>query len=205
MIESMNDTAGVSERDKALRREAEEILYLPHDTVFPPRLDVQPYLEMRPGNCAAATMKMLLAFWKRPGHEQDEGQVDAVLENGEAGVTNEIFLREARSTFGFDYDAHEHMRLRDILHFLEEGIPVVVDWTAAYVEDGVPVGHYSIVVELSSTHITLMDPAKAGERTLTHADFLSAWYDFPGLYLTRSAPVQKQFAVALYPRGRFGS
>lgn len=146
---------------------------------------------------------MLLMFWNMPGqHKSDIELGQEIGTDPVLGTSNEAFLNSLKN-YGLSYTAKSYASFEDIAHWLEKGIPVVVDWFSPGRKDApsgdMPDGHYSIVIELDEHHIILQDPETGGERTLSRSDFLRVWFDFTGEYITAPNELVVRWLAAVYP------
>lgn len=67
---------------------------------------------------------------------------------------------------------------KDIEVALKAGLPPIVH----YLEPAENDDHYSVVVELTASHIVLNDPWNGKDLTYTRKEFLKRWHDKAGVY-----------------------
>ncbi|MEX2055245.1 MAG: C39 family peptidase [Candidatus Andersenbacteria bacterium] len=159
-------------------------------------LPVQPYKETRAGYCGPATLKMVLAYY---GVDQSEETLAQELgTTPDAGTPPEAIVRVAEH-YGFKATEKQHSTFDDIAYWLNEHVPVIVDWfSSAETQDETADGHYSAVVGLDDTYIHLQDPELGRLRRFTRSDFLRVWFDFPKDSIRSSDELVLRQLIAIY-------
>jgi predicted double-glycine peptidase len=69
--------------------------------------------------------------------------------------------------------------------------PVIVDWFSAYEHPAN--GHYSVVVDINKTHISLFDPEIKKIRKVPLKEFVQLWFDFDGDIALDKLPLKMYF------------
>lgn len=172
--------------------------------MLPSLLPVAPFQEtLNAQVCGPATLKMLLTFWNLQGHEMSD--VELARECGTVpgfGTTN-LQLIETAERFGLTCVVKNDATFDDILHWLDKGVPVVVDWFSPGRKDApeaeMPDGHYSIVVGLDESFIYIQDPELGGLRTIAREQFWRVWFDFDTDALETPDDLILRQMIAAYP------
>ena len=82
-------------------------------------------------------------------------------------------LAGAAKRLGFQGKVKDRATFADIrTYVLKKKIPVIVNWFS------VNEGHYSVVVDIDGTHITLRDPETGRARRMPLNEFEAVWFDF---------------------------
>ncbi|MBX4200063.1 C39 family peptidase [Candidatus Parcubacteria bacterium] len=123
--------------------------------------------------CGPASLASLLDFYGY--HTSEEELVKICNATEEFGTEPGDLVRGAES-LGFRVVAKAEGTWEDLERLVQEGTPVLVNWWSDYEEPYD--GHYSVVSEMSDTHITLMDPEIGADRRIEKEKFLNKWYDF---------------------------
>ena len=85
-------------------------------------------------------------------------------------------------------------------YVVDKKVPVIIDWFSAYEHPAN--GHYSIVIDINKTHITLFDPGIKKIRKLPLREFIQLWFDFDGDIALDKLPVRMYFRwmMAVIPK-----
>jgi predicted double-glycine peptidase len=102
-----------------------------------------------------------------------------------------VFIKENTTTFEDLY--------RYVVH---KKIPVIVDWFSAYEHPAN--GHYSVVVDINKTYISLLDSTIGGIRKIPIKEFRQLWFDFNGDVALDKLPIRTYFRwmMAAEPKKR---
>lgn len=130
---------------------------------------LQPYTQA-PSHCGPASLKMVLGYYGISVSEKILARESGcTFEEG----TSVAGLRKAAKIHGCKTEVVDDGTIEMVRDWVEHmKIPVIVHWFSH------DTGHYSVVVRVTSTHITLMDPEIGKRRTVTHAVFLQVWFGF---------------------------
>ena len=136
------------------------------------KLRIKPFKQLE-GYCGPACLKMVFEYYG----VNTTGNAIAKI----AGSTHEFgtplaSMKKAAKAYGFSLTHKDNSSLKDIRHFLDKGIPVIVDWFSE-IE-----GHYSIVTNIDKTHIHLVDPELGKHRSIPLNIFIHVWFDLPFPY-----------------------
>lgn len=153
-------------------------------------LNVKPH-KQQPGLCGPASLKMVLEFF---GVQISESRLAGLSGCTPArGVSAQKLVKAARR-FGMKGIVKDSSTLADIRHFiLRKRIPVIVDWFST--NDG----HYSVVVDITQTHIVLQDPEIGRKRTMDLRTFNRVWFDFPGDAIQKKQ-LNIRRMIAIFPK-----
>ena len=150
--------------------------------------------------CGPASLKIVLGFYGKDIAESELAERTHTTK--ERGTTAEELARVARE-LGFCAEIKNDASFADIEHWLNKGVPPIVDWFTRGRDDyqadsAVPDGHYSVVCGLDGTHITLQDPELGGTRTILRELFERVWFDFSGDFIKPDELIVRQM-IAIYP------
>lgn len=162
-------------------------------------LDIQPFQEtLNAGMCGPASIKIVLNYYGIEASEQELAQLAGT--NPDTG-TDDQGLKRAVEHFGLNVEIHNESSFQDIAHWLDKGVPVIVDWFTRgrqdYTESDVADGHYSVVAGLDDEYIYLQDPEIGKIRKIEKEDFMSVWFDFSGTYINQDELIIRQ-SIAIY-------
>lgn len=137
-------------------------------------LKIKPFRQ-KSGLCGPATLKMIFSYY---GIDKTEAVIAKETDcDPELGVEAGRMLTYARD-LGFDGYIQDESTLENLERLVvKEEIPVIVDW---FSEDD---GHYSIVVDIDSENVYLLDPEIGYVRAMRRVKFFRVWFDFPGDFL----------------------
>lgn len=115
--------------------------------------------------------------------------------------TNEQGIMRAAKQFGFKVKAKNKSTFKDIEKYLNDSIPVIVNWFSRgrsdYSDSCVPDGHYSVVCGIDDRYIYLQDPEIGRIRKIERGDFMTVWFDFTGKRVKPNELVIRQL-IAIY-------
>lgn len=143
-----------------------------------------------PGLCGPASLKMVMEHYGVSVPEKEIARISGA--SHKTGVSQEGLIKAAKH-FGFDVFSKEKSSFNDLRHFINKGVPVIVDW---FSEDE---GHYSVVVDIDSKNIVLMDPEVNGERKMPLEKFQRLWFDFPGKFIKEPKDIILRLIIAVIP------
>jgi len=153
-------------------------------------LPVKPYRQQS-GYCGPASLKMVLAYFGVNKSERELGRLSGCTSRW--GTPGEGLLAAARK-LGFEGKIIDHADIGDLRAYVKKKIPVIVDWFST------DEGHYSVVVDVTRTHLVLQDPEFGRTRSMTHADFKRVWFDFPGDYLKTKSDIRIRRMIVINSR-----
>ncbi|HBD02098.1 MAG: hypothetical protein UX38_C0002G0111 [Microgenomates group bacterium GW2011_GWC1_46_16] len=141
-------------------------------------LKVKPFRQ-KTGLCGPATIKMVLSYY---GVEKTEAELAELMRADPAVGVDASRMIEASESLGFKGYFQDNSTFEDLERLVKtDQIPVIVDW---FSEDD---GHYSVVVDLDTENIYLLDPEIGHVRAMRRSKFFRIWFDFPGEYIKSSA------------------
>lgn len=123
-----------------------------------------------PSYCGPTSLRMVLKYYGIDVAEKKLGQLsDCTFEEG----TTAEGLKKAAKQFGCKTLIFTDGRIADLRTWVvEKEIPVIVHWFS------VDTGHYSVVVDVTSTNIVLQDPDTGKKRRFSHAEWYQVWFGF---------------------------
>lgn len=143
-------------------------------------IDIEPFVQTDDSRCGPATLKMVLNYYGIKASEDELAkECNHTYKNGCKNSDMERVL----NSYGFDVESKENGTIEEIKEWVDEGIPVIVDWFTGGVNpknEDVPNGHSSIVVGVDETHIRILDPEHGEIRNLKHEEFMRVWFDWEG-------------------------
>jgi predicted double-glycine peptidase len=179
-----------------------------------------PVFGQQEGECGNTSLKAVLWFHGKRPSARLLGRLVGVNRDGtdHAGLIRGAAAAQA-SVF-----AKANGTLRELAWFVEHGYPVIVGWWSRepgdeHLDDAWPLrmrrekdcGHFSVVTNVDSDRVTLMDPQwdlrggrwhVVGRRTMSRRDFLEVWYDTD---TPRYRRVDRWYMVVHYTALRFAS
>jgi len=151
--------------------------------------------------CGPASLKIVLDYYGLGKSEQELAHLMGKTDEG----TDEYGFRKAAESLGLNIDVKNEADLSDIQRWLENDVPVLVNWFTRgrvdYSDSDIADGHYSVVAGLDEEHIYLQDPEIGDLRTLKKDDFIRVWFDFSGKYINRKELIVRQL-IAIYPKSK---
>lgn len=158
------------------------------------------YKQSNSSLCGPAVIKIMLKFYgvkaaereiaKRCGHTYELGCTD-------------LQMKEAIESYGFNCNIYNNSTLEDLEYWINNGMPVIVDWFSG----GIAVheaanGHSSIVVGIDEKYVYLNDPQKDAYKIVKMArhDFMRVWFDWRyDPYITTWKNMVIRQAMIVYP------
>lgn len=165
-------------------------------------LQVKPFQEtLHGGYCGPASLKIVLDYY---GVQKSEKEVaERCGRDSELG-TNDISIKRAAKSYGFNVEIKNKASFTDIQKWLTKEVPVTVNWftrgRSDYNNSEAPDGHYSVVIGLDKENIYLQDPEIGAVRTIKRDDFLRVWFDFKKDYITSWKDMIIRQLIAVYPK-----
>jgi len=103
-------------------------------------------------------------------------------------------LASAAERYGLVGEWERNATIEGLRGALENRIPVIVNWFST------DEGHYSVVVGVDETSVTLLDPEIGAHRTFDHETFMRAWFDFPFPWIQTSSDLRIRWMLPLTKR-----
>ena len=100
--------------------------------------------------CGPAALAMLLKYWQKPGSQQQLIKQCHTTER--SGTTRKNLIHAARAR-GLYVHSHSQASYAELRYLVQHGIPVLVNFRE--LEENI--GHYGVVVEVSSQHLLIHD------------------------------------------------
>lgn len=161
----------------------------------PKLLPVKPFQETE-SMCGPASLKMVLGYYGIQKSEEELAKMCKTTK--ELGTSNEN-LKKAAERLGFKAEMKNYSTFKDIQHWLDKKVPVIVDWFTRgrtdYDDSDIADGHYSVVVGLDDAFIYIQDPELGSVRKIKRENFMTVWFDFKGKYIKPNELVIRQIIV----------
>lgn len=153
-------------------------------------LKIKPFEQSR-GFCGPTSLRSVFLYFGIKKSEKEIAKLaSATIDKG---TTAQGMLKAARQ-LGFKAWSKDNANFADIAKLLKHKIPVIVDWF--HNDDG----HYSVVVELTKKHVTLMNPRFGTFDKIDCATFRRIWFDFPGDYIKSKNDVIIRRMIVIEPK-----
>ncbi|OHA88726.1 MAG: hypothetical protein A2653_00295 [Candidatus Zambryskibacteria bacterium RIFCSPHIGHO2_01_FULL_43_25] len=120
-------------------------------------------------SCGPAAVQMVLAYFHI--RESESNLIEELGVSEEMWSSNSLMIEVFRKRGLYCY-VNKDGTLEQIKNFLEEGIPVVVNYIEPSAEDG----HFAVVVNLTDSVIVLNDPWNGENFVLNREEFLNRWH-----------------------------
>jgi ABC-type bacteriocin/lantibiotic exporter with double-glycine peptidase domain len=145
-----------------------------------------------PGYCGPACMVMIFDYY---GIKITEKKLATLTHASRStGTTAENMIQVAKD-YGFKTQLKDTADFKDIKHFLNKKIPVIVNWFSPY---GEPEGHYSVVVGMDSNNIYLQNPELGYIQSIRLSTFKRLWFDFKGDYIQSKNDLFLRRMIVMY-------
>lgn len=133
-------------------------------------LPVDGYRQQRPWSCGPAALKILMTYF---GHPVSEEQLIHLTSAKSSGGTEHEGMVRAAEILGHQVFAKENASEQDIMRFIQQGIPVIVDF------QGSQGGHFAVVSGVRNGRVILDDPRETGtqQHTLDLDLFKAKWFN----------------------------
>jgi len=129
-----------------------------------------PYFKQKKSyTCGPASLKMVLKFF---GKNLNEDTIARKLKTSKQGTSHREIIDFARQN-GFYCYVHENSTIHELRHFINLGLPVIVN----YIEPKDNEGHYAVVVGFKKNGLILNDPWNGANFILKEKDFKDRWHD----------------------------
>lgn len=163
-------------------------------------LSIKPFQEtLNMGYCGPASLKMVLDYY---GIQKSEQELAELCNSTSVLGTDGKAIKKVAESFGLKVEIKNNASFEDIKSWLEQDIPVIVDWfTRGRIDQDESVvadGHYSVVVGLDDKYIYLQDPEIGKMRTISRDDFIRVWFDFTGEYINSWDEMIIRQIIAIY-------
>lgn len=132
-------------------------------------LQVPYYKQDKVYTCGPASLKMVLGFF---GKILKERTLVRHLGTTKDGTSHKELINFARRK-GFYCYVHEGASLHQLKHFIDVGLPAIVN----YIEPSEDEGHYSVVVGHRNGNIIMHDPWNGEKFMIKEEDFKHRWHD----------------------------
>lgn len=128
------------------------------------------YRQKKDWSCGPAALKILLSYF---GHPASEEQLIHLTHARSEGGTEHEGMVNAAQILGHQVFAKENATEQDLMRFVQQGIPVIVDF------QGSQGGHFAVVNGLKDGRILLDDPREHGSQrhTLDLEVFKNRWFN----------------------------
>jgi predicted double-glycine peptidase len=133
-------------------------------------LGVEPVRQKKDWSCGPAALKILLGYL---GHPATEEQLIHLTDAKPEGGTEHEGMVRAAEILGHQVFSRENATDQDLLRFIQQGIPVIVDF------QGSQGGHFAVISGIKDGRIVLDDPREHGsqEHTLDLDVFKNRWFN----------------------------
>lgn len=141
-------------------------------------IQITPFKQTDDSRCGAACLKMIFSYYNK---EVSEQVLCDTMGLTYANGCTDIQMKATAELYGFNCYIKNNSSIEDLKYWTDNHIPVIVDWFCpGYLEDpsSMPNGHSSIVVEVDTDYVYLLDPALDVIRPILHADFMRVWFDW---------------------------
>jgi len=161
-------------------------------------LEIKPFVQSDPSLCGPAVIKMLLNYY---GIEASESEIaERCHHTYEVGCTD-LQMKEALESYGLAVKIYENSSIEDLKYWINHRIPIIIDWfSVSGSDDDVGSGHSSIVVDVDTERVYLIDPWNGDVRKIKHKNFLGVWFDWrTDPYITTWENMILRQAMIAYP------
>jgi ABC-type bacteriocin/lantibiotic exporter with double-glycine peptidase domain len=131
------------------------------------KIEVPYFKQKKNHTCGPASIKMVFRFF---GLHAREAELARVMKTKKEGTEHSGLIMIARKN-GFYCYVHENASLNQVKHFIDLGLPVIVN----YLEPDSEEGHYAVVVGYGLRRIVLNDPWNGKEFKIFLKDFEIRW------------------------------
>jgi len=119
--------------------------------------------------CGPASLQMVFGYFK--DNVSQTKIAKEALTDVEQGTDNAEMIRVATER-GFYVYVNDHSTFYEIRHFLERGLPVIVN----YIEPSHDDGHFAVVSGMTSRKMILHDPWNGKDFKMSYKEFTKRWY-----------------------------
>ncbi len=132
-------------------------------------ITIKPVEQSNNYNCGAAALESLLGFYDV---SYDHRDLEKLCESSPEHGTSPEGLIKGIESLGIK-SIQEISSWEKLESHIKNQTPVMVEWYSDFIEPGD--GHYSVVFDISTEEIYLMDPEIGKTRVLKKDDFLKRW------------------------------
>lgn len=141
-------------------------------------INVLPWKQSDSARCGPASIKMILSYY---GIDALEDEIAARCnQTYELGCTDND-MKIALESYGLAVKIQNNSTLQDLEYWIQHHIPIIVDWFTPGISpdpSDMPNGHSSVVVDIDSEAVYLLDPEDAKIRQIPRNEFLRVWFDW---------------------------
>lgn len=141
-------------------------------------LKVPFYWQKKENTCGPASLKIVFSFFGKYHDEEELEKISGTIERG----TSHFGLINAVRNLGLYCLVNDNASLHSIKHFIDLGLPVIVNYT----EPDSNEGHYAVVIGYDLKNLILNDPWNGKSFKIKYADFVKRWYDYHKDYLSKN-------------------
>lgn len=121
--------------------------------------------------CGPAALQMVLAYYRI---KISQAALAGLLGTTKKSGTRRQALAAVARCFGFKTYCLTNANLRQVERLLKSNVPVIVN----YFLKGEGVGHYAVVIGLTSQEIILADPEYGRRHQLSQKEFMDCWFGY---------------------------
>lgn len=133
------------------------------------KLKIPFYRQSNEFTCGPASLQMIFSFL---GKFKKQDNLTRVLHTTKTGTCHSSLIEEARGEDFFCY-VNNNSTIHEIRHFINLGLPVVVNYNEPSTNDG----HYAVVVGYDRNKIILNDPWNGKNFKMHENEFILRWHD----------------------------
>jgi len=138
-------------------------------------LEIKSFVQSDPSLCGPAVIKMVLNYY---GIEASESEIAERCHHTYEVGCNDLQMKEALEAYGLAVKIYENSTIEDLRYWVNHRIPVIIDWFSVGYGDDVGEGHSSIVVDVDTERVYIVDPWNGELRKIKHNDFMRVWFDW---------------------------
>jgi len=139
------------------------------------KLDVPFHRQKTDYTCGPAALQMVFGYFKDFISQEELAQ--KAKTDKENGTTNQHMIETVRKNGFFCY-VNDNSTLNEIKHFIELGLPVIVN----YIEPSDNEGHFAVVSGCTRRNLILNDPWNGKGFVLKQSDFMERWRNQSGTH-----------------------
>lgn len=151
------------------------------------------------GWCGPSTLKIIFDYY---GLILPEKKLVKLCKTTREKGTTVQNIKAMAKNLGFKVKVQDNSSFKEIYTWLQKGVPVIVDWFTRgrndYDDFDIAGGHYSVVVGLDEKYIYISDPEIGRVRKMDKYDFMSVWFDFPGIYPQKQKDFILRRTIVIY-------
>ena len=119
--------------------------------------------------CGPASLQMVFEYFQKL--ESQHALAHKAQSSPEWGTDNSAMIRVATDA-GFYVYVNNGSTLHEIKHFVEQGLPVIVN----FIEPSDNEAHFAVVVGFNRKSLLLNDPSNGRKIRMSRKEFLDRWY-----------------------------